>query len=1156
MQSEEEKQQLILGYFLEEAREDLATIENGLLNIQSTLENSEMINEVFRAVYSIKSSSAMLGLTSIQRTAHRLEECLKILKEHPIQVDHKLEYLFLKVSNTLKTLIDYLSSNFDLPEDQANSLMAATEPVIEQLNQHLLESVKASGHTAVSDTKKADTIAPPVTPITPGITINQSQIKSEFETQVLQILREILQLFKQVNVPELREKLQHNCHQLTDNNEITSELDFSSLISKSVNDKEPEAGISELNTLADLFEGESTELEESWQQEEIFNTSDIQLPNQDLDAEVNDVDLADLLAFYQVKSPENSDDSEDVTQLFEDDFLPRNIAQSNNEQVTSISSDLESMDLIFPSDDVLVELIAISQKSRQNSGVHIAGSLADVLEIRSETEVDAVTSELLPIFPEDNNQLEVKLPNVETNLEYLEDLQTNISAQKSSGNASLPLDDLLANAQKNISLINNELDIDDIFAASEIPNNSDHAQVNLDSFWDEIATIQQFSVPSNTEVVQELEASLFSAADNLPNTEIDIFGNDSVDRNHLNISVENNFDLTLPQDSVLDLLGTENQQENSSLDELENNLFAELANFTNVGSYANQDFKLLPDFISLVDDGLAVSSPQSVGTAHSPSQSLINDEFDELENFLKQTDENISSETSPANKNVVSKITQTTTHRIADEETMKIPVKQLDDMSNSVGELVVNRNILEQDYERLRKSLNNLLIQVQNLSDVGARMQEYYERSLLESSLLASYRHREQKYNVHQDRGFSAIEMDKFTPFHSLAQEMIELIVGVQDSASDIDFVLEETEQVARQIRQATSQLQEGLTKARMVPFSQAIDLLWKGMPDNQYGKQVELVTEGTDTLIDKTILDHLKDPLTQMVNNAIAHGIETAEVRQSRGKPPVGKITIRALQQGNQTIIAVSDDGAGIDHEKVKQKGIKKGVITVEQARTMSRSDIYELLFLPSFSTADELDDIKVGGVGMNVVQKKISEIRGTITTDSVLGQGTTFTIRLPLTLSICKALLCTSDRARIAFPMDGIEDTLDIPAKNIKKNTDGQSFIKWRDTILPFKPLKDILVFNRQISRNSVYGCISDDDMISVIVVRSGNNMVALQIDQVLSEQEIVIKQFEGPVPKPIGVAGATVLRDGMIMPIADVLEIIDIFHGKMSKYIGGNY
>ncbi|WP_242034106.1 hybrid sensor histidine kinase/response regulator, partial [Richelia sinica] len=551
-----------------------------------------------------------------------------------------------------------------------------------------------------------------------------------------------------------------------------------------------------------------------------------------------------------------------------------------------------------------------------------------------------------------------------------------------------------------------------------------------------------------------------------------------------------------------------------------------------------------------------VAAPPVVPRTPAISAVAVEDEFSDLEKLLAEADQSMSH--TPAMKGNAGRNQRPTTRRVTREETMKIPVKQLDEMSNLVGELVVNRNTLEQDHERLRQSLDNLLVQVQHLSDVGARMQELYERSLLESSLLASRRSRDHGHSFGHgnDRGFSELEMDRFTPFHTLSQEMIEFIVRVRESASDIDFVTEETERVGRQFRQVTTQLQEGLTKARMVPFAQAIDRLRRGVRDNalKYGKQVELQTEGAETLIDKMILDHLTDPLTHMLNNAIAHGIETPEVRQAAGKPPTGIITIRAFHQGNQTVISVSDDGAGIDIETVKTKAIKKGIITAQQAQTLSRQDFYDILFLPSFSTADQIDDIKGRGVGMDVVRTDISEIRGVVSTDSAVGKGTTFTIRLPLTLSICKALCCVSEKSRIAFPMDGIEDTVDIPTKNVHQDAEGNLFINWRDSMLPFKPLKEILAFNRHLSRGSVYGGTRDDDMISVIVLRSGNTLVGLQVDLVLSEQEIVIKQFEGPAPKPSGVAGATVLGDGRIMPIADVLEIIDIFQGKMSKQIGG--
>jgi len=502
---------------------------------------------------------------------------------------------------------------------------------------------------------------------------------------------------------------------------------------------------------------------------------------------------------------------------------------------------------------------------------------------------------------------------------------------------------------------------------------------------------------------------------------------------------------------------------------------------------------------------------------------------------------------------------------------MRVSVKHLDNLNNLVGEMVVNRNSLEQAQERLRQFLDNLLYQVQQLSDVGQRMRDLYERSLLESSLLStrrSYHLKPQKdsgFAVGQSNSsghatgesFDALEMDRFTGFHTLSQEMIELIVRVRESASDIDFVVEESDQVTRNFRQITTQLQEGLTHARMVPFAQTADRLPRGVRDNalKYGKQAELLVEGRDTLIDKMIIEHLYDPMTHLVNNAVAHGVETAAERIAAGKPPIGKIVLRTFHQGNQTIISVSDDGAGIDQELVKSKAIAKGLITAAQAKEISRMDTYDLLFHHGFSTADQIDDLKGRGVGLDVVRSNLNEIRGVISIDSTVGKGTTFTIRLPLTLSISKALCCISNRARIAFPMDGVEDMLDVPKERVQIDAQGRPCIYWRDALLPFQPLTGLLKHGRILGRGSVYGGNQEEDIISVVVLRSTGNNLALQVDQVLGEQEIVIKQLEGPVPKPIGIAGATVMGDGRIMPIADVLELIDLAEGRVRRDAGSS-
>ncbi len=489
-------------------------------------------------------------------------------------------------------------------------------------------------------------------------------------------------------------------------------------------------------------------------------------------------------------------------------------------------------------------------------------------------------------------------------------------------------------------------------------------------------------------------------------------------------------------------------------------------------------------------------------------------------------------------------------------ETMRVPVKQLDNLGNLIGELVVNRNTLEQDQERMRQFLDNLLHQVQNLTDVGQRMQDLYERVLLEIALLSSRKNHfmpEGSFQLPHSTGhdLSVFEMDKFTPFHTLAQEILELIVRVRESASDIEFLVDETDQVTRQLRQITNKLQEGINRSRMVPFAQITDRLPLGVRNNsiKFGKQVDLVVEGAETLIDKMILENLTDPMTHLVNNALAHGVEVPEERQRKGKPPRGRITVRAFHQGNQTVISVSDDGAGIDAERVKAKALDRGLITPNEAKTLSRLEVYDLLFAAGFSTKEVADDLSGRGVGLDVVRTNLSSIRGVVNIDSNLGKGTTFSIRVPLAFSISKALICISDRARIAFPMDGVEDMLDVPRDRIQILAESETSIPWRDTMLPFRPMRELLVYHRHLGRGSVFGGNAEEDIISVVVLRSAGSYLALQVDQVLGEQEIVIKQLEGPVPKPIGIAGATVMGDGRIVAIADVLELIDLAAGRIS-------
>ncbi|WP_338441998.1 hybrid sensor histidine kinase/response regulator [Synechococcus elongatus IITB4] len=497
---------------------------------------------------------------------------------------------------------------------------------------------------------------------------------------------------------------------------------------------------------------------------------------------------------------------------------------------------------------------------------------------------------------------------------------------------------------------------------------------------------------------------------------------------------------------------------------------------------------------------------------------------------------------------------------VAFEQTLRVPVRQLDNLSNLVGEIVVSRNTLESDQSHLRETLENLMLQVHQLGDLGERMRELYERSLLETALAARRQlvgapsaAATSNLSTFPTDQFDDLELDRFSGFHSISQEMMELLVRLREAASDIDFMVNEPfDQLTRNFQQITLQLQSELNQTRMVPFSDLTDQLPRAVREisRRCGKGAHLEIEGQDILIDKMILQKLQAPMTHLINNALSHGIETAEVRQYRNKSPEGTLVVRASLQGNRTLITVSDDGAGIDAEQVKIKALSRGLITPEEAAGMRVREIYELLFRPGFSTRDQADELAGRGVGLDVVRRALHEIQGEIVVDSELGKGTTFTFRLPLTLSITKALTCLHERARLAFPMDSVEEMLDIPQQRLSMGPQGQLSLDWHNQSLPVFPLSSLLNFYLPFGRTRYYNNLGDDGVVSIVILRNDNEYLAVQTDQIEGEREIVIKQIEGPIAKPLGILGVTVRSDGQVMPIVDVLELFDIAYGRVRQ------
>ena len=329
-------------------------------------------------------------------------------------------------------------------------------------------------------------------------------------------------------------------------------------------------------------------------------------------------------------------------------------------------------------------------------------------------------------------------------------------------------------------------------------------------------------------------------------------------------------------------------------------------------------------------------------------------------------------------------------------------------------------------------------------------------------------------------------------------------------------------------LESVTTNLHESVMKVRMVPIESVVNKFPRMIRDlsKKLDKQMELHMSGEETELDRTVVDEIGDPLMHLLRNSADHGLESLELRRERGKSDVGQIYLDAYQDGNNVVIEVRDDGNGIDTEAVKKKAIERGTITPEQAETMSEKEIIDLLFLPSFSTAKVVSDVSGRGVGLDVVRSKIGSLGGDVSVKTKLGEGSTWTIRLPLTLAIIQALMVVVGGEKYAISLGNIETIEDILPSDIK-TVQSKEVINLRGTVIPLVRLDEVL--DIESKRNP-------EDSMVVVIVKKGDKLAGLVVDELIGQQEIVIKSLGKYITKCKIISGATILGDGEVALIID--------------------
>jgi two-component system, chemotaxis family, sensor kinase CheA len=338
-------------------------------------------------------------------------------------------------------------------------------------------------------------------------------------------------------------------------------------------------------------------------------------------------------------------------------------------------------------------------------------------------------------------------------------------------------------------------------------------------------------------------------------------------------------------------------------------------------------------------------------------------------------------------------------------------------------------------------------------------------------------------------------------------------------------------------LARTTNEIQESIMKVRMVPIGQVFDRFPRLVRDvaKARGKEVQLLISGAETDLDKTIVDEVGEPLMHLLRNNVDHGIEAPDERESLGKNRVGTISLNAYHEGNQIIIEVSDDGGGINLEKVRARGIKQGLISADDR--LSDREVIELIFTPGFSTADVVSDVSGRGVGMDVVKRNISRLKGVFDVDTAPGQGTRFTIKLPLTLAIIQALLVRVGEELYSIPLDSVIESQRVEMPDVR-TVHGNEVITLRGQVVPLLRIAEFFELGGQ----------RDPDKVMIVIVGLQGRQVGLVVDQFEGEQEIVIKPLSDVVGRVAGISGATILGNGSISLIIDVHSLVS------EAYAGG--
>jgi len=465
--------------------------------------------------------------------------------------------------------------------------------------------------------------------------------------------------------------------------------------------------------------------------------------------------------------------------------------------------------------------------------------------------------------------------------------------------------------------------------------------------------------------------------------------------------------------------------------------------------------------------------------------------------------------------------------RGANAAQIRVRTALLNDLVNYAGEASISRSRMEQQVFGFRDNLGELGRSVVRFRDQLRELEIEAEAQIMASN--AERAAAEFDDNSH----FDPLEFDRFTKLQQLSRSLTEGLHDLGTIHSNLSNYVGEAESVLQQQARQNTDLQEGLMRTRMVGFSTQAARLRAIVRQTarEVGKRVDLEIIGADVEIDRNVLERMIGPFEHMIRNSIDHGIEDVDTRKATGKPGTGKITLSTSQEGSEIVIRFMDDGAGLNVERIRAKAIERGLMAEDSQ--MTREEIMQFILVAGFSTAQQVTQLSGRGVGMDVVHSEVKQLGGTMAVDTETGQGTTFTIRLPLTLSITQALMIRMGDNLYAVPINTVANIIEVPVEKLKEaEMGGRSLLNFEDKVYPFMHLGDQLGISIADTKGK---------KVPVLLVKAGSREVAMEVEALVGTREVVIKPVSPQVSRLKGIAGATILGDGRVVLILDVSGLL---------------